>query len=112
MDVGDYLALGALLVSLVIGIYTARSTAQVQDRGTSATHDVTSGELALKIAQDAQKEIKEQKAELRELKTWQTTVRVAWREHEEYDEMILDKLEELAPGTRASLPPRPPLPID
>jgi len=98
----------ALIGSVIVG-KMGRNTNKEANVITAAKNasdaDVSAGQLALSMA-------KESKQEVAELREWQRVVRVAWREHEAYDDLILDKLEELAPGTKASLPPRPPLPID
>lgn len=105
----------AILGTVIVAVITAIGAivvALVARNSNKMTAGNSAGELALKLAQDADKKVERLEGKVETLEKWQTRVRVAWRDHEVWDDLMLDRLEELSPGTKANMPDRPPLPID
>lgn len=104
-------AWGAVIVAIVTGFF-ATIVALIGWISNRATSRNNAGELALRLAQNADLKVQGLEEKITKLEDWQSRVRTAWREHEEWDDIILDKIEDLAPGTKATMPTRPPLPIN
>lgn len=106
MDLSDLLAGGAVVVSLVVGVYTARSTARVQGQATSVTQDVANGALAMQIANRADRKANHAEKRLDSYDRWRRQVTDEWwpdhRLH--YDQRIVDELHRLDPDAVIPVP--------
>lgn len=100
--------LQVLIAALGVGgsIVVARVASRAQNRSVDATKEIGAGQLALDIAERLDKELQALRAQV-------GTIRVAWWNHQDWDELVLEELETLDPGKarkRVGKPPR--LPFD
>lgn len=110
MEISDILAIGAVVVSLFVGIYTARSTARVQAQATIASHDVASSQLAVRIANRADRKANHAERRLDSYDRWRRELVDEWWPHHRahFDQVIVDDIRRLDPN--AVIPDVRPMP--
>jgi hypothetical protein len=100
-----------IVLSVIGSIVVAKLSAKAQDRKAIADADVTSGRLALDIAQRADQTARETEKRLNKLEGWRRAVVVTWwPTHERRDVIVEQHLAKLDPATLTDLPPRIPMP--
>ena len=98
-------------------VETEQAKAAIAAAARKAENDLTSGRMALEVAQSVRDELVEVKAELTSVRSdlnaerdHNDEVRDQWRKHDDWDDLVLAMLEKALPGSTAGLPPRPELP--
>jgi hypothetical protein len=100
-----------IVLSVIGSIVVAVLSARAQDRKAAADADVTSGRLALDIANRADEKASRQEARINKLESWRRAVVVVWwPTHERRDVVVEQHLARLDPATLTDLPPRIPMP--
>lgn len=99
----QWLYLVGSVLALIGSYFTAKLGAKANAAKVVADKEISSGQLALDIANRLDREVGD-------LRLWRSTILRWWSEHEDWDDRIVDELERLDPGAlqRIGLPPRMP----
>jgi hypothetical protein len=100
-----------IVLSVFGSIVVAKLSARAQDRKAVADADVTSGRLALDIANRADEKATRQEIRINKLERWRRAVVVNWwPSHEKWDSIVEGHLARLDPEALKDLPVRQPMP--